>query len=103
MEESLENELDSDDGPLNLLVLKTNHNAVENPFTEETLEESSRKAEREVKGKKQKKDKQNEKSKGKTKNKEKSKWRSKEKEIKPSEIEFDWGKNMFYMQKNKVV
>ena len=48
----------------------------------ETLEEVNTKAEKEVKGK--------------------SKGKSKEKEIKPSEIGFDWRKNMLHMQKNIV-
>ena len=62
----------------------------------ETLEEVNTKAEKEVKGRSK------EKSKGQEKGKGKSKGKSKEKEIKPSEIGFDWRKNMLHMQKNIV-
>ena len=35
--------------------------------------------------------------------KEKAREKNKEKEIKPAEIEFDRGKNMFHSQRNNVV
>ena len=83
LEESLVNELDSDDESLNLLVPEANYHVVENPTIEKTLEEGSSKAEREVKSKSEKKGKGKEKGKGKGKEKGKSKGKSKEKEIKP--------------------
>ena len=49
LEESLENELDSDDEPLNLLVPEANYNVAENPAIEKTLEEGSCKAVKKVK------------------------------------------------------
>ena len=61
LEESLENELDSDDEPLNLLVPGDNYHVVENLTIEKNLEEESSKAEKEVKGKN--KEKRQEKSK----------------------------------------
>ena len=100
LEESLENELDSHDEPLNLLVAEANYHAVENQTIEKTLEEGSSKAEKEVKGKSNEKGKGKEKCKGKEKEKGKSKGKNKEKETKPDEIEFDWGKNMFHIPKN---
>ena len=51
LEESLENELDSDDESLNLLVPEGNYHVVENLTIEKTLEEESSKAEKEVKRK----------------------------------------------------
>ena len=95
LEESLENELDSDGEILNLHVPDANYHVVENPPIEKALEESSGKAEKEVKGKKI--------DKGKEKDKGKNKGKSKEKEIKPGEIEFEWGKNMLYIQRNTDV
>ena len=68
----------------------------------ETLEEVNTKAEKEVKGRSKEKSKGQEKGKGKGKHKGKSKGKSKEKEIKPSEIGFDWRKSMLHMQKNIV-
>ena len=94
--ESLENELDSNDKPLNLLVPEANY-VVENPTIKKALEEGSRKAEKEVKGKPKKT------GKGKGIYNGKSKGKSKEKEIRPGEIEFGWGKNMLQMQRNNVV
>ena len=85
LEESLENELDSDNEPLNLLALEANNHVVEDPIIEKTLEEGSSRAENEVKGTIEEKSK--EKDKG------KSKGKSKEKEIKPGETEFCWGKS----------
>ena len=86
LEESLENELDSDGEILNLHVPDTNYHVVENPPIEKALEESSGKAEKEVKGKRKKKIKEKKRA------KEKNKGKSKDKEIKPGEIEFEWGK-----------
>ena len=57
LEESLENKLDSDDKPLNLLVPEANYHVVENPNIEKTLEEGSSKAEKEVKEKSKEKEK----------------------------------------------
>ena len=94
--ESLENELDSNDKPLDLLVPEANY-VVENPTIEKALEEGSRKAEKEVKGKSKKTDK------GKGIYNGKSKGKSKEKEIRSGEIEFGWGKNMLQMQRSNVV
>ena len=54
LEESLENELDSDGEILNLHVPDANYHVVENPPIEKALEQSSGKAEKEVKGKKKK-------------------------------------------------
>ena len=51
LEESLENDLDSVDDILNLLVPEANYRVVENPSIEKTLNEGSSKAEREGKGK----------------------------------------------------
>ena len=51
LEEILENESDSDDKPLNLLVPEANYHVVENSNIEKTLEEGSSKAEKEVKEK----------------------------------------------------
>ena len=86
LEESLENELDSDGEILNLHVPDANYHVVENPPIEKALEESSGKAEKEVKGKCKKKIKEKKRA------KEKNKGKSKDKEIKPGEIEFEWGK-----------
>ena len=94
--ESLENELDSNDKPLDLLVPEANY-VVENPTIEKALEEGSRKAEKEVKGKTKKT------GKGKGIYNGKSKGKSKEKEIRSGEIEFGWGKNMLQMQRSNVV
>ena len=52
LEESLKNDLDSDDDTLNLLVPEANYRAVENPSIEKTLDKSSSKAEKEGKAKK---------------------------------------------------
>ena len=70
LEESLENELNSDDKPLNLLVPEANYHVVENPTSEKTLEEGDAKAEKEVKVK----------IKEKGKGKEKWKWKGKDQE-----------------------
>ena len=51
LEESLKNDLDSDDDTLNLLVPEANYRAVENPSIEKTLDKSSSKAEKEGKSK----------------------------------------------------
>ena len=51
LEESLENDLDSVDDILNLLVPEANYRVVENPSIEKTLNEGSSKAEKEGKGK----------------------------------------------------
>ena len=51
LEESLENDLDSVDDILNLLVPEANYRVVENPSIEKTLDEGSNKAEKEGKGK----------------------------------------------------
>ena len=51
LEESLENDLDSVDDILNLLVPEANYCVVENPSIEKTLDEGSSKAEKEGKGK----------------------------------------------------
>ena len=71
LEESLENELDSDGEILNLHVPDANYHVVENPPIEKALEESSGKAEKEVKGKKKIKEKKRtkEKTRGKAKRK----------------------------------
>ena len=103
LEESFENELDSDDEPLNLLVPEANYHFIKNTIIEKSLEESSSKAAKEVKGKINEKDKGIEKVKGKGKDKGKSKGKNKEKEIKPVEIKFDWRKNMLHMQRKNVV
>ena len=71
LEESVKDELDSDDETLSLLVPEPNCHVVENATIEKTLEENSGK--------------------------------SIEKEIKPGEIEFDWGRNILHMQRNNVV
>ena len=97
LEETLENELDSDDEPINLLVPEANYHVVGNPTIEKTLEEGNSKADKEVKRKSK------EKGKGKGKDKGKSKGKSREKEKKPSENKFDLGKNMLYMQRNNLV
>ena len=55
MEESLGNELYSDEGSLNLLVPEASYHVAQNPAINKTLEEGSNKAEEEVKGKGQKK------------------------------------------------
>ena len=57
LEECLENELDTDDEPLNSLVPKANYHGVENPTTGKTLKAGSSKAEQKAKekGKKGKK------------------------------------------------
>ena len=89
LEQSLGNELDSDDEPLNLLVPDANYYVVENP----TISEGSTKAEKKFKIKS--------KEKGKGKGKDKSMDKIKEKEIKPGKIEFCWVKNMLHMQKKK--
>ena len=52
LEESLKNDLDSDDDTLNLLVPEANNRAVENPSIEKTLDKSSSEAEKEGKAKK---------------------------------------------------
>ena len=49
--ESLENELNSDDEPLNLFVPEANYRVFENPTIEKTLEEGTSEVEKEVKGK----------------------------------------------------
>ena len=103
LEESLENELDTDNETLTLLVPEASYNVVENLIIEKTLEESSSKTGKELKRKRKEKCKGKEKGKGKGKDKGKNKGKSKEKEIKPGEIEFDWGKNMLHMQRNNVV
>ena len=72
LEESLKNELDSYDEPLDSLVPEANYHVVENPTIEKTLEKGSSKAKKEVKGKSK------EKGKGKGKNIRKSKGKSKE-------------------------
>ena len=51
LEEILENELDSDDKPLNLLVPEANYHVVENPAIEKTLKEGGSKVEKDLKGK----------------------------------------------------
>ena len=51
LEESLENELDTDDEPLNLLVPKANYHVAENPTIGKTLEEGSSKADQKAKQK----------------------------------------------------
>ena len=71
LEESLDNELDFDDKPLNLLVPEANYHVVE------TLKEGSSKAEKKVKGKNKEKGTGKEKGKGKEKDKEKSEEKSK--------------------------
>ena len=64
---SLENQLDSDAEPSNLLVPKANDHVVESLTIEKTFEEGSSKAEKEVKEKRKEKDK----------GKEKGKWKGK--------------------------
>ena len=76
LEECLENELDSDDEPLNVLVPEANY-VVEDPTIEKTLEDGSSKSEMEVKRKSKEKSKVKEMGKGKDKGKRKGK--SKEK------------------------
>ena len=76
LEENLENELDSNDEPLNLFVPEANY-VVENPTIEKTLEEGSSKADKEVKGKSKEKGKGKENGKRKRKDKGKSKLKSK--------------------------
>ena len=76
LEENLENELDSNDEPLNLFVPEANY-VVENPTIEKTLEEGSSKADKEVKGKSKEKGKGKENGKRKRKGKGKSKLKSK--------------------------
>ena len=51
LEQSLENELVSDDEPLNLILLEANYHMVENLTIEKTLEESNSKAKKDVKRK----------------------------------------------------
>ena len=51
LEEILENELDSDDKPLNLLVPEANYHVVENPTIEKTLKEGGSKVEKDLKRK----------------------------------------------------
>ena len=84
-EESVGNELDSDDEPLNLLLPETNCHVTKHPTIEKTFEEDTSEPEKEVKGKSKEKGK-GIKGKGKGKDKRKSKEKSKEKEIKPGEI-----------------
>ena len=74
LKKSLENQLDSDDEPLNLLVPET-----KNPTIEKTFEEGSSKAEKDVKGKSNEKDKGKEKGKGKGKKKSENKIKKKKK------------------------
>ena len=76
LEENLENELDSNNEPLNLFVPEANY-VVENPTIEKTLEEGSSKADKEVKGKSKEKGKGKENGKRKRKDKGKSKLKSK--------------------------
>ena len=76
LEENLENELDSNDEPLNLFVPEANY-VVENPTIEKTLEEGSSKADKEVKGKSKEKGKGKENGKRKRKDKGKSELKSK--------------------------
>ena len=76
LEENLENELDSNDEPLNLFVPEANY-VVENPTIEKTLEEGSSKADKEVKGKSKEKGKGKENGKRIGKDKGKSKLKSK--------------------------
>ena len=76
LEENLENELDSNDEPLNLFVPEANY-VVENPTIEKTLEEGSSKADKEVKGKIKEKGKGKENGKRKRKDKGKSELKSK--------------------------
>ena len=73
LEENLENELDSDDEPLNLLVPEADYHPFENPNIAKTLKEGNDKTEKEVKGKSKEKGKEKEKGKGKGKDKGKSK------------------------------
>ena len=73
LEQSLENELDSDDEPSNLLLLEANYDVVDNPVIEKTLEEGSSKAEKEVRGKSKENRKGKENGKGNGKGKGKSK------------------------------
>ena len=72
---SLENYLDFDDKPLNLLVIEAIYQVVENTAIEETLEEGSSKADKKVK------EKQKEKKKGKGEGKYKRKKRKKRNQI----------------------
>ena len=76
LEENLENELDSNNEPLNLFVPEANY-VVENPTIDKTLEEGSSKADKEVKGKSKEKGKGKENGKRKRKDKGKSKLKSK--------------------------
>ena len=104
LEESLDNELDFDDKPLNLLVPKANYHVVENPTIEKTLKEGSSKAEKKVKGKNKEKSTGKEKGKGKEKDKEKSEEKSKEeKKSNLVKLNLIWEKNMLRKQRNNVV
>ena len=76
---------------------EANYHVIENPNIAKVLDEGSSKAEKEEQGKSKEKDK------GKGKDKGKSKGKSKETEIRPGEIEFDWGKNILHRQRNNVV
>ena len=95
LEESLENELDSDDEPLNLLVSEAHYHLGEYPTIKKTLEKGSSKAEKEIKGKYKEKRQKQEKGTGKRKKQKKKQEKSKENEkrkSKPDEIGSDWGK-----------
>ena len=94
LEEILENELDSDDEPLNSLVPEANYHVVENPTIKINFEEGSRKAEKEIKRKSKEKGKGKEKKQGKYKIKKKSNL---------VKLNLIWEKYMLHMQRNNVV
>ena len=104
LEEMLENELDSDDEPLNLLVPEANYHVVENPTIKVNFEEGSRKAEKEIKRKSKEKRQGKEKGKGKGKGKEKKQGKYKiKKKSNLVKLNLIWEKYMLHMQRNNVV
>ena len=102
LEEILENELDSDDEPLNLLVPEANYHVVENPTIKVNFEEGSKKAENEIKRKSKEKGEGKEKGKGKGKEKKQGKYKIKKKSN-LVKLNLIWEKYMLHMQRNNVV
>ena len=89
MKESLENELDSDDEPLNLRLPKANYHIVESPTIEKKLwKEILAKLKRKWKEKAKKKTEEKKDEKEKENAKEKASKKEEKKEIKPGETEF---------------